>query len=47
MFKKLCVAFLSVCITAATILGLSYSCAGNNEQDTITMCILEAKEELY
>lgn len=47
MFKKLCVVFLSVCIAAAIMLGLNYSCTGNNEQNTVTMCILEAEEELY
>lgn len=47
MFKKLCVAFLSLCIAVAMVLGVSSACSGSNVQDTVTMCILEAKEELY
>lgn len=47
MLKKLCVVILSVCIAAAMILGVSAACFGSNDQDTVTMCILEAKEELY
>lgn len=47
MFKKLCVVTLSLCIAAAMVLGVNVACSDSNDQDTVTMCILEPEEELY
>ncbi len=46
MFKKLCVVFLSLCIVAAMVLGVNASYSNVNEQNTVTMCDMDAVEEL-
>lgn len=47
MIKKMCVVFLSLCIATAMFLGVNISYSDNNDQDAVTMCILEPEEELY
>ena len=47
MFNKLCVICLSACIAVGMVLGVTAHYSSDNDQDNITMCILEAKKELY
>jgi hypothetical protein len=47
MFKKLCVAFLSVCIAVAMILGVNIRCTSDNDHDNVILCILEVERESY
>ncbi len=47
MINKMCVVFLSLCIAAAMVLGVNVSCSDNNDQDTVTMCILEPVRVLH
>lgn len=48
MFRKICVICLSVCTAMVMILSPHDFCRDSNEQDTaVTMCILDATEELY
>lgn len=47
MFKKFCAIILSVCIAAAMILGANAAYSNSSEQNTVTMCIMDAEEESY
>ena len=46
MFKKLCVVSLSLCIATAMIWGINVSCPNGTEQNTVTLCDMEAEEVL-
>lgn len=47
MVKKLCIVFLSVCITAAMGFGVCNRDVSNEVQCEITMCDLEEVEVLF
>ncbi len=44
MFKKLCVAFLSICIATAMILGTVTCVSNNNEQNSPALCNMDFDE---
>lgn len=46
MFKKLCVISLSLCIAAATIWGVTVTYPNGTEQNTVTLCDMDAEEVL-
>lgn len=47
MFKKLCVAFLSLCIAVAMVLGINSQFSFDNQQGNIVLCIMDVEEELF
>ena len=47
MFKKLCVICVSLYLAAGMVFSMTARASSLIDQDNITMCILEAKKELY
>lgn len=46
MFKKLCVAVLSVFIAVAMVLGVHADASNSSSLNTVTLCDMDAVEEL-